>query len=442
MIFLETKLSKSTKALLPSKNSKNKPLVLSKEMKEKAKFLLKENACNECLGRQFITTIEGTSNSERGEKIIKALKIKPNKPSDCGFCDGFTNLKTIIDWISETLEDTEFNTFLVGTRIPLSLVEKEERMWGEIGIESSEPLKQNLNRLIGKQISSKLEKEVEFEVPDVNIIVDFIEQDLEIKINPLFLSGKYTKLKRGIPQTKWPCRHCRGKGCKECNGTGKQYETSVEELIAKKFLEEFIAEDEDFHGAGREDIDALMLNNGRPFVLEIKEPKKRTADLKELEKKVNETNKGLVAINSLDWCKRKQIRDFKLAEYDKSYRALVECEQEITKEKLEALSIFTEKEILQETPTRVLHRRSDMVRKKHVYSLEFNILKNAKKGKRFELNIKASSGTYIKELISGDNERTKPNISEVLGAKCVCVELDVLEIIPKKPTVRIRRRKK
>ena len=83
------------------------------------------------------------------------------------------------------------------------------------------------------------------------------------------------KYSREIPQTKWFCRICRGKGCRKCNYTGTLYEQSIEELIAKYFLEETKASDESFHGAGREDIDVRMLGNGRPFVLEVKDPAKR-----------------------------------------------------------------------------------------------------------------------------------------------------------------------
>ena len=37
-----------------------------------------------------------------------------------------------------------------------------------------------------------------------------------------------------------------------------------------------------FHGMGREDIDALCLGEGRPFVLELSEPRIRDIDLDEL----------------------------------------------------------------------------------------------------------------------------------------------------------------
>ena len=63
------------------------------------------------------------------------------------------------------------------------------------------------------------------------------------------------------------------------------YQTSVEEIVAEKVMETSEGQEHSFHGMGREDIDARMLGNGRPFVLEIKNPVKRFIDLKEMEEK-------------------------------------------------------------------------------------------------------------------------------------------------------------
>ena len=49
-------------------------------------------------------------------------------------------------------------------------------------------------------------------------------------------------------------------------------------------------------------------------------------------------------------------------------------------------------------------------------------------GGSFVWEVRAESGTYIKELVSGDGERTRPSLTEVLGIPCTCVALDVLEI--------------
>jgi tRNA pseudouridine synthase 10 len=126
---------------------------------------------------------------------------------------------------------------------------------------------------------------VDFLDPEIVLLMDLEKSELTVRINSLFIYGRYKKFVRTIPQTKWPCRQCRGRGCPRCNFTGKTYQESVEELISPPLLRETRGAGTAFHGAGREDIDALMLGTGRPFVIEIKEPKVRTLDLARLQKR-------------------------------------------------------------------------------------------------------------------------------------------------------------
>jgi tRNA pseudouridine synthase 10 len=48
--------------------------------------------------------------------------------------------------------------------------------------------------------------------------------------------------------------------------------------------------------------------------------------------------------------------------------------------------------------------------------------------KRFELEIRCQGGLYIKELITGDDGRTVPSVTQIIGAKAVPMELDVLGV--------------
>ena len=45
-----------------------------------------------------------------------------------------------------------------------------------------------------------------------------------------------------------------------------------------------------------------------------------------------------------------------------------------------------------------------------------------------ELVIECEGGLYIKELISGDKNRSKPSVAEKLGTSAKCVQLDVLDV--------------
>ena len=68
-----------------------------------------------------------------------------------------------------------------------------------------------------------------------------------------------------------------------------------------------------------------------------------------------------------------------------------------------------------------------MVRIKHVLDLKYEIIDD----KTFKMRIKTEGGLYIKELISGDEGRSQPNVSEILGVGAICEQLDVVEVSEK-----------
>ena len=386
--------------------------------------------CRHCLGRKLSKTIEGTNNIERADKVCDELDIDLDDV-DCVICNN------IFDKLDDDLYDKidakinqlgiEFDTFLVGSQIPKDIQKRDEELSEKFNL-SVETLKKEVNRLIGLGIWEKYDKEAEFERQDIVFNIDLTKKPkVRIQINPLYIEGKYNKYKRGIPQTKWPCTKCKGRGCEECNGTGKQYPESVEELISEHFLKLTKGREAKFHGAGREDIDVLMLGSGRPFVLEIKEPRIRNLDLPKLESEINKINEGKTAYHNLHLCERPRKAEIKQSSPDtyKIYRATVECDEAYDADKLEKLLELNE--INQQTPLRVLRRRTDMVRVKHVLDLSYEIIDD----RTFSMKIKTEGGLYIKELISGDEGRSHPNVSEILEVNAICSQLDVLEVSEK-----------
>ena len=386
--------------------------------------------CKHCLGRKLSKTIEGTNNIERADKVCEELGIDLDDV-DCVICNN------IFDKLDDELYDKidakinqlgiEFNTFLVGSQIPKDIQKRDEEMFEEFDL-GVETIKKEVNRLIGLGIWERYDKDAEFERQDIVFNIDLRnEPKVRIQINPLYIEGKYNKYKRGIPQTKWPCTKCKGRGCEECNGTGKQYPESVEELISEHFLKLTKGKEAKFHGAGREDIDVLMLGSGRPFVLEIKEPRIRNLDLAKLEDEINKVNEGKTAYHGLKLCERGRKAEIKQSSPDtyKVYEAIVECDEAFDTDKLEELTNLNE--IHQQTPLRVLRRRTDMVRVKHVLDLSYEVMDE----KSFTMRIKTEGGLYIKELISGDEGRSNPNVSEILGVNAVCAQLDVIEVSEK-----------
>ena len=401
-------------------------------MYELAKQILEQTdgkICKNCLGRKLSKTIEGKNNIERADKVCEELDINLDDV-DCVICDNiFDKLnddlyKKIDDKINQL--GVEFDTFLVGSKIPKDIQERDDELSAKFNL-TVETLKKEVNRLIGLRLWEIYDKEAEFESQDIVFNIDLVESKVRIQINPLYIEGKYNKLQRGIPQTKWPCTKCKGRGCEECNFTGKQYPESVEELISEHVLKLTKGKEAKFHGAGREDIDVLMLGSGRPFVLEIKEPKIRKLDWESVEADVNEMNEGKTSYHNLHLCKRNRKAEIKQSSPDtyKVYNAIVEWDEKYDVSKLDELPKLDE--IHQQTPLRVLRRRADKVRVKHVKELSYEIIDDT----HFSIRIKTEGGLYIKELISGDEGRSQPNISEILGVKAICEQLDVIEVSEK-----------
>lgn len=402
-------------------------------MYELAKEIIKQTdgrICKHCLGRKLSKTIEGTNNIERADKVCNELNINLDD-ADCVICNNIfkkldDNLYQKIDAKIKQL-DVEFNTFLVGSQIPKDIQKRDEELSEKFNL-TVETIKKEVNRLIGLGIWEKYDKDAEFERQDIVFNVDLRnEPKVKIQINPLYIEGKYNKYQRGIPQTKWPCSKCKGRGCEECNGTGKQYPESVEELISEHFIKLTKGREAKFHGAGREDIDVLMLGSGRPFVLEIKEPRIRNLDLTKIETEINEINEGKTAYHNLQYCERPRKAEIKQSSPDtyKVYHAVVKCDEPYQQDKLNELLELNE--INQQTPLRVLRRRTDMVRVKHVLDLSYEIIDDYS----FSMKIKTEGGLYIKELISGDEGRSQPNVSEILGVNAICEQLDVIEVSEK-----------
>lgn len=387
------------------------------------------NICNRCLGRFFSNDIEGPGNLIRGEKLRATLldsDANISKNGECCICDDlFDDLDEMVEQAVAKLkkENINFSNFLVGCRVSPEILEKEGDIHQKFNLQV-ENIKKEINREIGKELSSRLSKEVEFDAPNLVLMADFKSGMIEININPIFIESKYRKLVRDIPQTKWPCSKCKGRGCERCGFTGKMYPETVEELISEDAIKLARGTGAKFHGAGREDIDVRMLGKGRTFVLEIAEPKIRDIDLKKLQEDVNKNAEGKVEVSEMKFVPRNRKADIKQSSRDtyKVYKALVEVDDELNSNSLDSLK--TLKVINQRTPIRVSHRRADKIRTRKIRKLDYNQLGP----KDFEIIIECEGGLYIKELISGDENRSKPSVAELLGTNARCIQLDVMEV--------------
>jgi tRNA pseudouridine synthase 10 len=424
---------------------------------ETAKKIIEEGPiCDHCMGRQFAKLSTGLTNVERGQAIKlsmvmqgdalfkdtgddslleelahsshyarKTLKVE-GKDEKCWVCMGvFDNLDVWADRAVASIGDQEYSTFLVGTKVSGLIGENEEILWSECGVTQAEQFKTEMNREVGKLISARTGKEVEFERPDIVVTLDIAEESTSIQVKSLYIQGRYRKLVRGIPQTRWPCRSCGGRGCEQCDNTGKQYPESVDELIAEDVIKATNGTDTKFHGAGREDIDALMLGTGRPFVVEALNPVIRSIDVWDLEKKINEFASGKVEVEGLKIVEKGVVEILKSSKADKVYNLKVTFKEPVSTDKLEgAISSLIGAQIHQRTPQRVAHRRADLVRKRYVHSMQLK----EKTDEYAIIEVHCDGGLYVKELTSGDDGRTEPSLTGKLGVQATVSELNVVNV--------------
>ena len=212
--------------------------------------------CDRCLGRQFGWLSTNTSNIDRGHSLKLTLSMiadehlksgtketgiasirllasngmfdpaktiaeknnidyEPRK--DCYLCSideesVFEKVQLVAERIVGLAKDIEFETFLVGSIPPPLLVERQDELSGIHSIMHAETLKSHFNRELGIHLHGLLKKPVNFEKPDVVFVYSMDADEIKLQINPIFIYGRYRKLVRGIPQSRWDCKKCRGKG--------------------------------------------------------------------------------------------------------------------------------------------------------------------------------------------------------------------------------------
>ena len=233
------------------------------------KMLEKYPLCNHCLGRQFALLGYGVDNKKRGEalkliltmkghqlslvrekagisllktmatngafdmaaEILRKMKKRVGKRRECHLCRGLFGLSQgLVESSVEKLQNYEYTTFLVGIELPTEVEEREDEFKAKFAVKHGENMRNEFSRDIGKKLSEITQKTAEYAKPEVVVLVNPFTKQVTLQVNPLYIMGKYKKLTRGIPQSKWLCSECRGKGCQQCNWTGKMYSESVEEI--------------------------------------------------------------------------------------------------------------------------------------------------------------------------------------------------------------------
>ena len=210
---------------------------------------------------------------------------------------------------------------------------------------------------------------------------------VNMKRETIFLTGKYVKDTRRFGQSAWDANT-----------------TSVAETICPVACALFDSPIEKclFSASGREDMDVRMLGSGRPFVLQLSDAKNLQplidGGLKNLKIDTGDVRlqSGLAFADKgiMDWL------NWSTEQHVKIYRCVIWTERSLPTA-AQITGILKDKKnikILQKTPLRVLHRRTEHTREKFIHSLELQRL-NDHFG---TLTLPASAGASIKSFIHGD----------------------------------------
>ncbi|KAI9281080.1 hypothetical protein BY458DRAFT_430091 [Sporodiniella umbellata] len=241
-----------------------------------------------------------------------------------------------------------------------------------------------------------------------------------------YVGGRYLKFSREYSQTPWNVRGA------------KLTENSVSECFELIKIRHK-ADDAKFCTAGREDANVRMLGTGRPFFLELinpRIPRLTDQEYQELENEINESpeHKNSVQVRHLTYIKPKDTKIIKEGEEKKTkkYRALVWLSEPLTDELTQRINEAGSKvcPIIQKTPVRVFQRRAAIDRPKTIYAASIVRVSDKPEEAHFGVyEMHAQAGTYIKEFVHGDLGRTQPNLANLAGIHSAdLLELDVVDV--------------
>merc|ERR1719427_20675 len=271
------------------------------------------------------------------------------------------------------------------------------------------------------EVNSFIEDHKQVELFEKCRNVNFNSCKVKIRLyhTSLYLGARYNKYSRELSQTPWTID---GKRIKE---------ESVEEYIVGPINNFFGSSDHKFQSSGREDCDVRMLGNGRPFIVEVIDPTKVNFSYKEmkiLEEEINNQS-NVVKVTSLQVVGEEKCKILKEGEEKKTKNYVATC-RFLTKnnnrsmEKIRKLHLLEPFVLNQKTPIRVLHRRTVSTRLKTIYNIEL-VGDVANDDDEFTIKLKTQAGTYVKEFVNGDLNRTTPNLGTIIDIPVDIIDLDV-----------------
>ena len=344
--------------------------------------------------------------SERQGTDVPGFVVVPG--IECTLCSGLMDRTAAMGELAvRKARPYEFRTFAIGVSLPEGVQEREDELRSALRLKGSETIKTQAARLVASYVSSKTRKRLDKKNPDVTILANFGAGDVSVASKPVFYYGRYAKPK-GIAQRKSFCEHCRGSGCEICHGTGYERRPSVEEELRGKLSGFSGSERIVFTWLGSEDRGSRVFAPGRPFVAEIKSPRKR-----KLPRKFGvRLRKGSLAVTSGRVLPSKPTRL-------PSFRFLAEIRavaaSKVGPESLRKLeSAFRNAQV-------IFRRPNNRPTTKTVYRVSAS-----SRGRTLFIRAELDGGLPVKRFVNG--ELVSPSVSEVLKTEVGCRSFDIRKV--------------
>ena len=323
----------------------------------------------------------------------------------CSVCSGMMDSTArMAERAAKKARRYQFGSFTVGVSLPDGVQEKEDELRSNLKLKGNETIKTQAARLMTAEISHELGKKVNRQHPDLTILADFGSGDAFLSSRPLYYYARYTKPGK-ISQKRSFCEQCRGAGCEKCGGTGFERKSSVEGLVRKKLSSYTGSEKMTFTWLGSEDRESRVLQPGRPFLVEIKNPEKRKLPGKFGAK----IRGGLVSVMRGRVLPSKPVR---LPAFRFRTRIEAVAAAKVTPEALAELkSRFRGAAVRFDRP----HSRPTT---KTVYRVSATA-----KGRAISIDAELDGGLPVKRFVSG--ELVSPSVSEVLKTEVGCRSFDI-----------------
>ena len=351
--------------------------------------------------------------------------IRTRTGRDCSLCNGlFERIEDISREVVDKLDDYQFDSFLIGIAMPPKVLDNEDELRARLRIKGKESIKSHFNSILTRKIVSLTRKNVDYSKPDVTVLLSLPNTSISISSRSIWLSARYKKLKRGISQRFSNCPVCNGLGCAECAYKGKSGK-NVESLVSSLFSQKFKAESCNFVWLGSEDENSLVNGSGRPFFVEVIQPRQRFASSaisKQAKSTLDSEGLELVRIKRLE----KKFSDVPMFD--------INCKVYLKSDGDEHISELHTDQIEKNFSDRIVNVRLNR-RYRVVQRVVRTIRATVHEDGTAELIIECEGGIPIKKFVTGQDNTVEPNLSHLIQHYHIDPErpFDILDVKFRRP---------